>query len=484
MMHGSNVMMHDHNSAREISGDFKALTWVKRGVNLAAYGRMNRSALLASVALVLTACGLSEGELVEGDELGEAASTLTVTAEAATEMLNFVNYPGTTAAVLDQQLGLDARAAANIINRRNGVDGRFPSPDDRPFISVPELDAVPYVGDAALLKLASWSHAHPAPKSEQAEGVTFAGWEVEAVVWAANVAAIGTFNGLLDNRAAANLVAARPFANVTQIGNVALIGPNALRALKGQARTWWFARQNQPSQPSLAGTFDGVVFDEATATRALELTNTAAAGELSSKGLASSAVSAIVAGRPFASLSAVAAASGVGPASMQALKNWASAPVNPPARTLAEVRAALETAAGGIWFPSETDAIIVYLQGTQLNGAPITEAVIRAQLTVQHDAQIANVMYTDPSQRSLAAKTEVEERDALAYLQRIIDNTDPADEVSLENAAKIGALKGALEANLTDLKMVRFGTVSISTFIVGRAPTGELVALLTGQVET
>lgn len=28
------------------------------------------------------------------------------------------------------------------------------------------------------------------------------------------------------------------------------------------------------------------------------------------------------------------------------------------------------------------------------------------------------------------------------------------------------------------------GRISLSTFIVGRAPSGELVALLTGQVET
>lgn len=445
---------------------------------------MNRLALFVPVVF-LVGCGVAEGTITEGtDEFGEAASTLTVTAESATEILDFVNHPGTTQALLDQTLGLDSRAAANIINRRNGSDTRYPSPDDKPFLSVPEIDALPYVGDAALGKLQTYAHANRAPKGEIVELVTFTGWEAQVVVWAVNKAEVGVFNGLLDNRAAANLVASRPYANVAQIGAVSLIGPSALRALKGQARTWWFAFSNQPVQQTLAGTFDGVQFDEATAVRALELANVSNADVLVSKGLASSAVSAIVALRPFSTLSAVAAASGVGPASMQALKNWASAPVAPVGKSLAEVRAELETAAGGIWFPSETDAHIIYLQGEQLNGAAITVEIIRAQLTVQHDAQIANVMYTDPSERSLAAKTQVEERDALAYLQRIVDNTDPADDVSLENAAKIANLKTVLQANLTDLKMVRFGRVSISTFIVGRAPSGELVALLTGQVET
>jgi len=34
------------------------------------------------------------------------------------------------------------------------------------------------------------------------------------------------------------------------------------------------------------------------------------------------------------------------------------------------------------------------------------------------------------------------------------------------------------------VKVYRFGTISISTMIVGRTKSGELAALLTGQVET
>lgn len=445
--------------------------------------------MFRSIATLVTlsfffACGPQTAELTD-DGYGEASSELTLAPAAAGQILALVNYPGTTLTTLDAKIGLDARAAQNIILYRNGIDGRYPSADDNAFESIAELDAIPFVADAAFNKLLAYAGANPPPSSVVVEGVTFQGWQAEIVVWAVNKVDVGVLNGLLDNRAAANLIAARPFSTVTQIGQVALIGPNALEAFRGQARTWWHARANT-TVASLAGTFDGVVFDETTAVKALELANTKPAAELSARGVYSAGVTAIVANRPFQTLAAVAALSGVGTASMQALEKWAKEPAGPApvVSAIPEVKAALEAAVAGAWMPSETDASFVFLAGTQLNGAAITADVIRAQFTAQHDAQIGNVMWVDADQRSLAAKTTVEERDAYAQIDRIVGNADPADDVSVANAQKFVALKAALQAHLTDVKMVRFGTVSISTFFVGRTRTGELVALLTGQVET
>jgi DNA uptake protein ComE-like DNA-binding protein len=429
--------------------------------------------------VVLAACGVSQGEIVD-EEFGEATGSLTVSAESAAEILALVNYPGTDAKLLDSSIGLDARAAAGIIARRNGADGVVLTADDALFATIAELDAVPYVGDSAFTKLGAWAHQHPAPAGEVVEGVTFAGWESEIVVWGVNTMDPSVLNGLLDARAAANLVTNRPYANVARMGPVTYVGPAALERLRKEAKRWWLARAGAVT---LAGTFDGVAFDEVTAKRALEIANTFTLAQFTGKGMQSQAASAIIGNRPFASVLAVSNVGGVGTATMQALHAIASSPVGPNT-PLAEVRAALETAASGIWFPSETDAVIVYLQGDQLNGAQIDEAVIRQQLTVQHDAMISSVMYTDPSQRSLAAKTQVEIHDCNAFLNRIIDNADPNDPVSLENAQKFVNLRNALNNNLSDLKVYRFGRISISTFIVGRAPSGELVALLTGQVET
>jgi hypothetical protein len=70
---------------------------------------------------------------------------------------------------------------------------------------------------------------------------------------------------------------------------------------------------------TLAGTFDGVAFDEATAKAALKLANTAALQTLLDGGLPINGAAPIVGNRPFTSLGQVAAVSGVGVATMTAL---------------------------------------------------------------------------------------------------------------------------------------------------------------------
>lgn len=160
-----------------------------------------------------------------------------------------------------------------------------------------------------------------------------------------------------------------------------------------------------------------------------------------------------------------------------------AAPV-PTTSALPELKVKLEAAVTELWMPSETDAKFKFLGGTQLNGAAITPDLVRAQLGVQHDALLPDVMWVDPAEVPLASKTQVEERNAADFLTRLTTNFDPADPVSAENAQRFAKLKSVLEGQLTDLKVYRFGDISISTFIVGRTKTGELAGLLTGVVET
>lgn len=54
----------------------------------------------------------------------------------------------------------------------------------------------------------------------------------------------------------------------------------------------------------------------------------------------------------------------------------------------------------------------------------------------------------------------------------------------MDQARRFGELTTLLESQLTDMTVVRFGDVNISTFIVGRTKNGELAGILTGQVET
>lgn len=161
-----------------------------------------------------------------------------------------------------------------------------------------------------------------------------------------------------------------------------------------------------------------------------------------------------------------------------------STPVTPGGSALPAVKTALEAASADLWMPSETDAKFKFLAGTQLNGAAITADVVRAQLSAQHDAIFADVMWVDPADLPLSTRTQVEERSAADFLNDLATNVDPNDPASVAQGQRFAALETAIDAQLTDVKVFRFGEINISTFIVGRTKTGELAALLTGQVET
>lgn len=284
---------------------------------------MRTRALLGLV--LVTGCATSGDPLAEDSEFAQA-----LTPAEAQRVLDLVNYPGVDRAALDTAVGLDARAASAIDDYRAGADARFPSVDDQYFDHIVELDDVPFVGDAAFRKLAAYAQGHPAPAAEHHEGVAFKGWQAEIVVWGANTVPVGVLNGLLDNRAAANIMAARPFADLAELAAVPLVGGNALGAMRGQGATWWRARVHQ-SGSSLAGTFDGVTFDEPTAQQALEIANTHSREQMVAEGVYGNGASAIVGNRPYTSLAAVAAVSGVGTSTMQGLHAYATALLAAPA---------------------------------------------------------------------------------------------------------------------------------------------------------
>ncbi len=444
--------------------------------------------LLAAAVLALAACGpMGEAEGVD-DELSTSQLGLSLGAADSATVLEYVNYPGTAVGILDNDVQLDARAAKAIVARKNGPDGRELTADDRPFTSIADLDAVPYVGDLAIGRILAFAKANPIPQGVTVENVAFTGWQAEAVLWGANTVPVGVLNGLLDNRAAANVIAGRPYFTMKKLADVPLVGPNALQAMRGQAKVWWNAWKwggtpvtPPPPASSLAGTFDGVSFDEVTAAAALKLANGSTREVMVANGVPAAPAAAIVGNRPYASVAQIAAVSGVGTSTMQALHRWASAPAVDP---VAQLKAALEPVAAQIDFPSETDARMLFVSASGVGTAPITEALIRATLTAQHDALLPQVMWVDPAQVPLATRTAVEQRDALLFLNRIIDNADPYDDASLAQARHLAQLRDLMTSQLTDLTVYRFGTVNISVFIVGRTSNGALAGLLTGQVET
>jgi phosphatidylserine/phosphatidylglycerophosphate/cardiolipin synthase-like enzyme len=78
-------------------------------------------------------------------------------AERDYAMLAFVSDSAVDIPLLDDTVGLDKRAANNIVAFRDGVDAVAGTRDDRVFMSVAQLDDISYVGSGALAKLRGYA---------------------------------------------------------------------------------------------------------------------------------------------------------------------------------------------------------------------------------------------------------------------------------------------------------------------------------------
>lgn len=106
--------------------------------------------------LLLIACGPTSVDYDGAD----GVASLTVTDVETRAVLDLVNDPQTDFARLDHAVGLDRRAARAIIERRNGDDGVAGTDDDVPFESLEALDAIAFVGNAALKRLLEYASAN------------------------------------------------------------------------------------------------------------------------------------------------------------------------------------------------------------------------------------------------------------------------------------------------------------------------------------
>lgn len=238
-------------------------------------------------------------------------------------ILELVNSADTDLALLDDTAKLDARAAANIIDLRNGPDGIYPTLDDYTFESMEDLDAVPYVGNSTLAALRDFALTYEPIPGALIEGVQFSGKQAQAVLWGVNQASIDYLDDVveLDPRAASELIENAPYADLQEIADIAYVGSKSLQKLRHHANTWMV--QMGGDDDSQAGTYDGVVFDDATAANALELANDAPFQDLVDAGMWTTGARRIVENRPYTSLADVAAVVGVGESTMADLKTLA-----------------------------------------------------------------------------------------------------------------------------------------------------------------
>lgn len=168
---------------------------------------MRRLSLLVALSVLSTACTTTG----DGPALGDVSADRAVVdgTDDATIVLYLANHLDEVA--LDDDVGLDSRAAANIVAFRAGSDGVLGSADDATIADMDELDGISYVGDSALLDLLAYGTDVRGMTGEDLHGVLVGSFEAEAMLFLANHLGQDAldYTVALDSRAAANLVAGR-----------------------------------------------------------------------------------------------------------------------------------------------------------------------------------------------------------------------------------------------------------------------------------
>lgn len=115
---------------------------------------MRHAMLLALSLVAITGCvadeaspdGIDEAGVVDGKADGDE-----LTACEQQAIVSFLNEGGDADAL--EAVGVHSRAAANLVEHRDGADGRFGSADDDLFDDIAEVDAISYVGPTAFRQL-------------------------------------------------------------------------------------------------------------------------------------------------------------------------------------------------------------------------------------------------------------------------------------------------------------------------------------------
>lgn len=111
--------------------------------------------IFAAAALALFGCGDVGESSADGRDdvflVDGKADGFNATTEQTEAVLGLVNTASLE--VLDDEVGLDARAASGIVKHRDGADGVPNTADDDLFTTLAELDDVPYVGEKAFAAL-------------------------------------------------------------------------------------------------------------------------------------------------------------------------------------------------------------------------------------------------------------------------------------------------------------------------------------------
>lgn len=174
--------------------------------------------------LALVACAVDDAQI------SSSQAALTV----HPELLTFLNDPQTSFEVLDAKVGLDSRAARQIVAHRDGPDWQPLTADDNPIDSMEELEAIDRVGPGTIWELEQWIDAPS--EGWVVEGVAFTDRQAELVVDWTNSAEDWEIDDLaIQDRAVDTLLAERPYSHVLDLAEGEGIGSMALTELRDAA---------------------------------------------------------------------------------------------------------------------------------------------------------------------------------------------------------------------------------------------------------
>jgi len=179
---------------------------------------------------------------VDGEADVDASSRIAESSADAFGILNLLNDTEIGLDVLDDDAGLDSRAARSLIWHRNGPDGIAGTQDDDLFDSIAEVDDQYYVGATALDRLAAYAEANGFTPGDYDivgswDGVWFTLADVHATLDLANTATEAELDDTysLDSRAVKGILEGRPFDTMDGLADAYYVGGSALTSLRDHA---------------------------------------------------------------------------------------------------------------------------------------------------------------------------------------------------------------------------------------------------------
>ncbi len=191
------------------------------------------------VLSLLLAC-TTDVQIAPDPDAESAQDRLGLAEADVSELLAFLNDCDTTLSLLDDDVALDSDAAEGLISHRDGADDACGTRDDVPYATLDEVDAVPQVGDKAILAILEWLAAGEIDPGGEWEGVMFTAEEEQAVLEIANEASEDVLDADvgLDADSAANIVRARPIADMDTLAAVPEVGASTLQKLRDYVPSW------------------------------------------------------------------------------------------------------------------------------------------------------------------------------------------------------------------------------------------------------